>query len=115
MLRKTGGTTFFILLTNIILMAIAFFILKHENPCFQVSEDVFTHLYIPLQLGLNVLLMGLSLFISLNLFLLTTKLSPQEKEMAYFYRDWGLGFIGFFLCIILFVFVPILIKMAWAL
>lgn len=115
LLKKIGNTTFFITLTNIILMAMAFFVLKHENRYFQAPEDSFTHVYIPLQLGFNFLVMGLFLFISLNLFLLTKKLSVEEKTMAYFYRDWGLGFIGFFLSIVLFGFIPILLKMAWTL
>ncbi len=95
-------------------MATAFFILKTKNPYFSVSPDTFKDIQVPLQLGLNFLLMGLFLFISLTLFLLTKKLSPDERAKAYFYRDWGIGFLGFFLCIVLFIIIPIIFKMAWS-
>jgi len=113
LLKKMEFTTFFITLGNIILMSMAFFILKRQNPYFSFPEKTFIDILIPLQLGLNFLLMGLFLFISLTLFLLTKKLSPEERVVAYFYRDWGFGFLGFFLSIVLFIFIPILIKMAW--
>jgi hypothetical protein len=108
-------TTFCITLINIISMAMAFFILKTKNPYFSVPTDTFVDIQVPLQIGLNVLLMGLFLFISLTLFSLTKKLSTEERAKAYFYRDWGLGFLGFFLCIVLFIIIPIVFKMAWSL
>lgn len=113
--KKLGFTTFFITLTNVILLAMAFFILQHKNPYGMDPTEAFLNIHIPLQFALNFLLMGLFLFISLTLFLLTKKLSTDERTIAYMYRNWGLGFIGFFLCVILFVFIPMIFKTAWTL
>lgn len=113
--KGIGFTTFFITLINVILLAIVFFIMHHKNPYAMDPTEAFLDIHIPLQLGFNCLLMGLFLFISLTLFLLSKKLSPHERVIAYGYRNWGFGFIGFFLCIVLFVFIPMIIKTAWTL
>lgn len=115
MLRNLGCTTFFITLVNVILLSLIFFILNHKNPYGTSPLDAFLNIHIPLQLGLNFLLMGMCLFISLTLFLLRQKLSAHERMIAHAYRDWGLGFLGFFLCVIAFVIVPMILKTAWAL
>lgn len=114
-LKNIGFTTFFITLINVILLAIVFFILNHANPYGMAPQEAFLNIHIPLQLALNFLLMGLFLFISLTLFLLRQKLSDHERSIAHAYRDWGLGFCGFFLCAVAFVLVPIIIKTAWTL
>lgn len=115
MLKHIKLATFFITLINIILLAIAFFILNHKNPYSMAPVEAFFNIHIPLQLGVNILLMGLCLFISLTLFLLRKKLSDTERVIAHAYRDCGLGFLGFFLCAGTFILVPMIIKTAWSL